>query len=113
MSPARLANSDRGIEWEMLRPLFWDCEFDQLDWEQHRDFVIRRVLESGTWDTICWLRRELGDAALREWICRYQGRSLSPQQLRFWELILDLPAESVDVWLRSPSRAVWEGRIRK
>jgi hypothetical protein len=96
-----------------LRSLFWDCDFAQLDWQQHRDFIIRRVLAEGSWDAICWLRARLGDPLLREWIERHQGRSLSPQQLRFWELILELPREAVDTWLRSEERTIWEGRTRR
>ena len=113
MSFAKSTSSSFEAAWEMLRPLFWDCEFDELDWEVHRDFVIRRVLASGTWDAVCWLRRELGDPALREWITRHRGRSLSPQQLRYWELVLELPPGLVDRWLQSEESRVWEGRIRR
>jgi hypothetical protein len=98
---------------ESLRSLFWDCDFDALDWQQHRDFVIGRVLVAGSWDAICWVRRTVGDDALREWIQRRQGRSLSPQQLRYWELVLELPAELVDAWLESEERQIWEGRLRR
>jgi hypothetical protein len=90
--------------------LFWDCDFATLDWQQHRDFIVRRVLASGTWDAVCWLRTRLGDPALAGWIGQHEGRSLSSQQLRFWELILDLPAELVNAWLQSDERRIWEGR---
>ena len=95
---------------EMLRRWFWDCDFDQLTWQEHRDFVVRRVLSVGSWDAVCWVRAELGDSALRDWIVRHQGRGLSSQQLRFWELILDFPAGLIDPWLASPERRIWEGR---
>lgn len=94
---------------EMLRRWFWDCDFDQLTWEEHRDFVVRRVLSAGTWDAVCWLRARLGDSALRQWIQQHQGRSLSSPQLRFWELVLDLAPGLVDTWLASPGRKIWEG----
>ena len=97
----------------VLGALFWDCDFSQLDWQTHRDFIVRRVLVEGDWDAVCWLRRELGDTALREWILQHQGRALSPQQLRFWELILDLPKDEVDRWLQTEARAIWEGRSRR
>jgi hypothetical protein len=113
MSAVKSKLSDSESLREMLRPLFWDCDFDELDLNQHRDFVIRRILESGTWDAVCWLRQDQGDETLRKWIAQHEGRSLSPQQLRYWELVLELPAESVDRWLQSPERRVWEGRIRK
>jgi hypothetical protein len=95
---------------QQLQPLFWDQNFAQLDWPQHRDFVIGRILEAGPWDAIGWLRKEVGDDALREWIVRHRGRSLSGEQLRFWQLILDLPTETVDAWLQSPERKIWEDR---
>ena len=44
---------------EMLRPLFWDSDFDQLTWRDHRDYVLRCVLSVGTWDAVCWLPRQV------------------------------------------------------
>jgi hypothetical protein len=98
---------------EMLRPLFWDCDFDRLDWLRDRDFVTGRILVHGPWEAICWLRGEVGDEGVRDWIVDHEGRELSRQQIRFWELILDLPADLVATWLQSESRKIWEGRIRR
>jgi hypothetical protein len=95
---------------ELLRPLFWDHDFAELDWQRDREFIIGRLLEVGPWEAICWLRREVGDDALRAWIERHQGRPLRRDQLRFWQLILDLPGETVDAWLQSPERKIWEPR---
>lgn len=95
---------------EALRRWFWDCDFDALTWEEHRDFVVRRILSVGTWDAVCWLRTNVGDPALRQWIEQHQGRGLSSQQLRFWELVLDLAPDLLDTWLASPERRIWEGR---
>ncbi|MCY2992339.1 MAG: hypothetical protein NTY19_31315 [Planctomycetota bacterium] len=113
MSVAKSPSSPRGGLPEMLRPLFWDCDFDQLDWQQHRDFIIRRVLVDGPWDAIRWIRSELSDPVLRDWMKRYQGRPLTPPQLRFWELILDLPTGLVDTWLQSAGREIWDERARR
>ena len=41
---------------EMLRPLFWDCDFERLDWRRDREYIVGRVLVHGPWDAICWLR---------------------------------------------------------
>jgi len=62
---------------------------------------------------VTWLRSCLGDRALRDWIERRQGRGLSPQQLRFWELILGLPHRQVNVWLAAEGRKIWEKRVRQ
>jgi hypothetical protein len=96
----------------MLRALFWDYDFKALTWENDRNLIIARVLASGGWDAVTWLRSHLGDRALRDWIERRQGRGLSPQQLRFWELILGLPHRQVNAWLATEGRKIWEKRAR-
>ena len=96
----------------MLRSLFWECDFEAFTWENDCDLIIARVLAHGTWDAVTWLRSRLGDTALREWIERHQGRGLSPQQLRFWELILDLPHQQINAWLQAQERRVWENRVK-
>ncbi|MCE9629960.1 MAG: hypothetical protein K8S94_04465 [Planctomycetia bacterium] len=93
-----------------LGPLFWDVDPRELDAEMHRDFVIGRILSAGTLESIRWARSRYGDDALREWIVRHEGRQLSGPQLRFWETVIGLPDESVNVWLATPERRLWEGR---
>lgn len=105
--PAAAASGDLPEE---LRPYFWDCDFRQLNWREHRSFVMGRILSVGSWDAVCWLRRQVGDTDLRAWIEEHRGRGLSPPQLRFWELVLDLPAELVPMWLARAERSIWDGR---
>ena len=94
----------------MLRMLFWDCQFDELRLPHDWSFVMGRVLTSGSWSQIGWLRKRVGDDSLQQWICQREGRPLDPRQLRFWELILDLPTEQVNVWLARRSSNVWDRR---
>lgn len=96
----------------LLRALLWDYDFETLTWENDRDLIIGRVLASGGWDAVTWLRSRVGDRALREWIKRHQGRGLSPQQLRFWELVLGLPHRRVNAWLAAEGRQIWDQRVR-
>ena len=97
----------------MVRSLFWDLDPRELRWEQDREQIIGRVLAAGSWDAVRWLREQAGDGALREWIERHQGRGLSPRQLRFWELIFELPHRQVNEWLRSEGRQVWDRRTSR
>jgi len=94
-----------------LRPLFWDYDFNALTWEEDRDLVIRRILTSGDWNAILWLRSRVGDESLKEWIRQQQGDGLSPRQLRFWELILEIPRRQVNAWLLMKGQNTWEKRI--
>jgi hypothetical protein len=98
---------------DALRPLFWEHDFEALTWEADRDLIVARVLASGSWTAVKWLRSRLSDAELRQWIQRRRGRGLSQRQLRFWELILDLPRRQVNVWLADEGSQVWHQRTRR
>ena len=94
----------------MIRSLFWDLDPRGLRWERDREQIIGRVLAEGSWEAVKWLRNQAGDDALRDWIERHEGRGLTPRQLRFWELIFELPRRQVDEWLRREGRQVWDRR---
>lgn len=94
----------------MLRPFFWDYEFNMLSWKKDRDLIIGRILSSGDWGAIKWLRSHMGDRSLKKWLECHEGDGLSPQQLRFWELILGIPHDQVNTWLAAERRKVWEKR---
>lgn len=93
-----------------VRVYFWDYPFAKLSLKTDRDLIIRRLLTSGSWDSIQWLRRQVSDAELRQWLLAHRGRGLSPRQLRFWGLILDLPKRKVDFWVKTSRQNIWENR---
>lgn len=93
-----------------VQALFWDVASHSLRWDQDRELIMSRILASGPWETVRWLRAEAGDEAIRGWIEKHEGKGLSPPQLRFWQLVLDLPASRVDRWLRSERRGIWDRR---
>ena len=91
-----------------MREVLWDVDPDAA-WRDHPDFVAERTLARGTWEAISWIRGELGDDRLRAMVIASRGRMLSARQVRFWELILDLPPEDVKRWLDAPSRSLFDG----
>jgi len=95
-----------------VRKLFWDLEPRYLRLDQDEEMIIGRVLASGPWETVKWLRSIVGDDAIRQWIEEHDGHGLSPRQLRYWQLMLGISAGVVDAWLRSPGRQVWDRRGR-
>jgi hypothetical protein len=96
-----------------LGEIFWDYDFKLLSLEEDRNLVIGRVLAEGNLEAIRWLRAAIGNDALREWIMEREGRGLTPQQIRFWELILHLPHRQVNAWLRSEGRQIWDKRTNR
>jgi len=93
-----------------VKKLFWDLDPRSLRWDRDQEMIIGRVLASGPRETVKWLRSVAGDEAIRDWIERHEGRGLSPQQLRYWQLVLDIPRRRVDEWLKSKRRQVWDRR---
>ena len=96
-----------------LHRFFWDQDFDRLRWPEDREAVARRLLSTGDGAALSWLRKEVGDGWLREHIRGTRGRGLDARRLRFWQIVLDLPAEEVDAWLADPARRVWEERVSR
>jgi hypothetical protein len=94
-----------------LRPLFWDCDFASLQWPADRDFIMTRILVSGEWDAVLWLRKAAGDAAVEEWLKGRKGGGLSPERLRFWELVLDIPHRTVSSWIMKEGPSIWRQRV--
>jgi hypothetical protein len=93
-----------------LEPFFWDYPFSKLSLTADRDLIIRRVLSSGSWDAVIWVRKKIGDENLKSWLIAHQGRGLSPRQLRFWELILDLPRRQANAWVKAARETPWGKR---
>ena len=93
-----------------LKPLFWDYDFRELSWPADQDLVTSRILASGDWQAITWLRQQVTSRQLRHWLLERKGRGLDPQRLRFWELILDLPHQTVNGWLRLVEQDAWPRR---
>ncbi len=106
LEPPRFAAEARTRLPESMREFFWDYPFEALSWEQDQELIIRRLLASGSWSAITWLRHRIGDEALRQWLIERRGRGLSARQLRFWSLILNLRRTRVNAWIRSTKAPV-------
>ena len=96
-----------------VKSFFWDSDTNTLSWEDHRDFIIRRLLQVGSWEALTWLRAEMGDPELRHWIEQRRGAGLSPRQLRFWQVVLDLPRPRVTRWVHATMARPWERRLTR
>jgi hypothetical protein len=89
---------------------FWDCDVGKLSWDRERDFITRRILQEGDLSALRWLREQWGDESLRNWLITHQGRGLSPRQIRYWALILEIDPDLTDQWVARTSASVWESR---
>ena len=93
-----------------LRPLFWEYEFKKLSWEHDSDLITSRILSVGNIEDWRWLQQIIGRHGIREHILKHRGRGLDRRQLRFWQVLVDLPGKTVDLWLAEENRKVWDQR---
>lgn len=97
---------------ESLRDLFWDYDLVELTWPSDQHLIIARILAAGDWRSVTWLREQIGDRELRDWLTERRGRGLDTRRLRFWELVLALPHAQVDEWIRVVEQDAWGRRTR-
>jgi len=90
--------------------LFWDYPGRRLSLARDRELVIRRILAQGGLEHVRFVRRRVGDAAIREVLLRSRARGLSPQRIRFWQLLLDVPARVANPWVTSARAGTWARR---
>ena len=95
-----------------LARLFWDYPWRSLRLDRHRDLVVRRVAAEGGLREIRALRARFDDASIRAVILRTGARGLSPRRIRFWQLVLDVPATHADAWVRQARAGTWARRQR-
>jgi hypothetical protein len=93
-----------------LKPLFWEYDFDTLSWDKDRDLVVSKVLNSGSWDNLQWLRGCVGDRYLRDWITAHKGRGMGRRDLRFYQFLFRIPKKLISEWLAAPERKIWDNR---
>ena len=93
-----------------LRDLFWDYDLEDLKWPADQHLIISRILATGDWRSVIWLREQIEDLELRDWLTKRRGRGLDARRLRFWELVLALPHARVDEWIRAMEQDAWGWR---
>jgi hypothetical protein len=94
-----------------LKDMFWNYDFRRLEWCKDRELIISRISNRGGLSALTWLRANMSDNELREWIMLRSGTGISPQRLRFREAILNLPHRKVNAWLKSDRRSILDRRF--
>jgi hypothetical protein len=92
--------------------LFWDYPGRRLSLVRDRELVIRRILAEGGLLHVRFLRSRVGDEAIRQVLLRSEARGLSPRRIRFWQLLLSIPAPRANAWVRSARVGTWARRCR-
>jgi hypothetical protein len=93
-----------------LEHLFWDYPGRVVSFDTDLELVVRRVAGEGGLREMRLLRARVGDAAIRDVIERTRAKGLSPARIRFWQLLLRLPARRANAWVSAARASIWGSR---
>jgi hypothetical protein len=98
--PASLAEENRS--------LFWDTDAAGLDVFAHWEYILGRVLEYGTLDSVRWVMETYGEEKIREFILGRGLRILSRKTVNYWAMWLGLQDEEcIQRFLTGPRDPLW------
>lgn len=90
----------------LRRSLFWDVNYDGIDWQKNYRFVIERMLERGTFEEWQEIKRYYGLEKIRDTVV--QARWLDNTTLSFCSNYFHVPKEQFRCYtLKSSNPAPW------
>lgn len=75
----------------LSREIFWDTNYDTIDWDKSYQWIICRVLEYGGMEDWHEMKRYYGEKKIAE--AAVNARSLSRKTVHFIHHIFDVPLE--------------------
>ena len=76
------------------KKFFWDVDFNQLNLDDHRTFILERLLNYGTFDTFKWIFKTFNVLEVRSLIHKKGKAVLTRNSLFFWSKI----AKDNELW---------------
>lgn len=77
------------IHTQFSKGLFWDVDFEKIDWEKNAPYVIERVLLKGKWENFKSVLEYYGESRIKEIIIKL--RYLDKRTLHFCSVYFDIP----------------------
>ncbi len=76
-----------------LEKYFWDVDFDKINFEKRKVYILKRILEYGDRKAVSWMWENFKKEEIRNTLSNFRG--FSKKSANFWALILDIPHEEV------------------
>ena len=78
---------------KFLNKYFWDVEFEKIDLQKRKVYVLRRILEYGDEKAVSWMWKNFKKSEIRNALSNFRG--YSQKSANFWALLLNVPREKV------------------
>ena len=72
---------------KQFHPLFWDYNANTLDTGKYKSFIIERILEKGTKESVIWILNSFPHKDIRNVLLH--STNLTERTTHFWNLILN------------------------
>ena len=97
---------------EQFHSLFWDLDLDTIDIIAHRDFIMGRIMELGSWNSMKWLRKTYSKDQILSYLNNRGKRILPFRELNYWLFIVGISSKKRDKLLKEVSESdyVWRNR---
>jgi len=92
---------------ELRKSLFWDTDYDKLDWDKHISYVVSRVLQRGTLEDFRNIVAYYGKEKLREVIKNI--RYLDKKPMYFSSIYFEIPLTEIRCYnIRQSRKLHWD-----
>jgi len=70
-----------------FRRYFWDINFDELNFNAHKNFILERLLNYGAFSTFSWIFQTYKNEEVKQFLSNKAKHSLSKNSFYFWQKI--------------------------
>ena len=77
---------------KFLKKYFWDVDFNKLEVDKSRLFVLRRILEYGDEQAVQWMNNNFSRNEITKLL---SFARINPQSANYWALVLGIKKENV------------------
>ena len=85
--------------------LFWDVDKEDMNWEEHTQFIIKRILEYGTWSDFKLLKSKVGVQGIAD--AAKKMRTLDKRTLHYVALISDTDVKDYRCYTSKQSQKIY------
>ena len=89
------------MSMNLRRSLFWDTDFDKIDWEENAPYVVDRVMQMGTWEEFKEMLAFYGKPKIREIVKNLKYMDRRP--MHFASVYFDIPLEEMRCYIMRQS----------
>ena len=77
---------------KFLKKYFWDVDFNKLEVDKSRLFVLRRILEYGDEQAVQWMNNNFSRNEITKLL---SFARINPQSANYWALVLGIKKENI------------------